>query len=101
MPELPPSQPPSPDPEPAPPTSFPRVMTCGHCGCTLARDGGVLTRGQRAASMVRLEERAERLETELEAARLASANVQAKLEAAEDQLRALTRKPGAFAWLNQ
>lgn len=56
---------PTPTPQPRPEPSWPRSIVCDGCGCTLARDGAVMKMGERAKKLVRVEDRFDRLETEL------------------------------------
>lgn len=63
-----------------------RGCTCDFCNCTLAADGGVLKMSPRARELAKIEDKIERLELDLAAAKAAAAAAETQLTAARADL---------------
>jgi septal ring factor EnvC (AmiA/AmiB activator) len=61
--------------------------TCEFCNCSLAADGAVLKTSDRARQLARIDEKIERLEGELAAAKAANTELQTQLTAAVTELQ--------------
>jgi len=71
--------------------------TCEFCGCSLAADGAVLKTSDKARQLARIDEKVERLETDLAAARARVTEAEGQLAAAVAELRALKESQPAPA----
>ena len=60
--------------------------TCEFCGCNLAADGAVLKTSARARELARIDEKIERLETDLATARARVTELETQLAAATAEL---------------
>lgn len=77
----------------APPGRAGGGVTCEFCGCGLAADGAVLRTSDRARGLARIEEKIERIETDLTAARTRVTELEGELAAAVAKLAAVPPTP--------
>lgn len=71
--------------------------TCEFCECGLAADGAVLKTSERARKLARIDEKIEKLEGELAAAKAANTELQTQLTAAVAELQDLKQSRPAPA----